>query len=102
VWFAGHWGFQWYAERAGASPVTLLPPLPQPGETVVVSEIDFPRFTKSETPHKVLQSLCYPSSAVGRVMDFQGRAGFFSSPYGYLPWKWGSRQASCFEVWRVE
>jgi hypothetical protein len=102
AWFAGHWGFQWYAEQAGATPVTLQPPLPQPGDIVVVSQIDFPRFARSATAHKVLESLCYSSGAVGRVMDFDDRVGFFSSPYGYLPWKWGSGKASCFEVWRAE
>jgi hypothetical protein len=103
VWFAGHWGFQWYAELAGASPLTMEPPFPLPGDTIVVSEIDFPfsvnRFSKSRT---VLRQFCYASSPFGRVMDFRGRAGFFSSPFGYLPWVGGSGEASCFEVWRVE
>ena len=40
VWFAGHWGFQWYAEHAGALPATLGPPAPQPGDIVVISKID--------------------------------------------------------------
>ncbi len=102
VWFAGHWGFQWYAEEAGASPATLDPPMPNPGDTIVVSEIDFSRFARGDTPRKVLRQFCYPSSGVGRVMDFQARAGFFSSAYGFLPWVWGSGEASCFEVWRAE
>jgi hypothetical protein len=102
VWFAGHWGFQWYAEAAGASPVTIEPPLPQSGDTVIVSEIDFPRFAREWTGRRVLRRVCYASSSVGRVMDFEARLGFFSSPYGYLPWKWGSRESNCFEVWRIE
>jgi hypothetical protein len=102
VWFAGHWGFQWYAELAGASPVTMEPPLPQPGEIIVVSEIDFPFFVRGWTHYRVLEHLCYASIPLGRVMDFEGRAGFFSSPFGYLPWIWGSGEASCFEVWKVE
>ena len=102
VWFSGHWGFQWYAEHAGASAATLQLPLPKRGDTVVVSEIDFPFFAHNWTDRRVLERLCYPSSRWGRVMDYEGRAGFFSSPFGYLPWVWGSREASCFEVWRVE
>jgi hypothetical protein len=102
VWFSGHWGFQWYAELAGASPATLAPPLPHVGDRIVVSEIDFPFFAQRWSNRRVMQRLCYPSSGIGRVMDFQGRAGFFSSPFGYLPWVWGSGEASCFEVWRVE
>jgi hypothetical protein len=102
VWFAGHWGFQWYAELAGASPVTLEAPSPQPGDTVVVSQIDFPRFAHDWTGRRVIRRFCYASGSVGRVMDFDARVGFFSSPYGYLPWKWGARESNCFEVWRIE
>jgi hypothetical protein len=102
VWFAGHWGFQWYAEKAGASPATLEGRSPNPGDTIVVSEIDFSRYSRSEIPRKVVRQFCYTSSGVGRVMDFQARAGFFSSPYGYLPWVWGAGEASCFQVWKAE
>jgi hypothetical protein len=102
VWFAGNWGFQWYAERAGAAPATLDPPVPQSGDTIVVSEIDLPVFPRRWTNRTVLRSFCYPSSRLGRVMDLKNRAGFFSSPFGYWPWIWGSGEASCFQVWRVE
>ncbi len=102
VWFAGHWGFQWYAEKAGAVPVTVQPPMPEPGDSIVVSQIDFPFFVRKWTHPKVLRHVCYPSSKWGRVMDFDARAGFFSSPFGYLPWVWGSGDASCFDVWDVE
>jgi hypothetical protein len=102
VWFAGHWGFQWYAEKAGASPVTSHAPLPQLGDTIVVSEIDFPIFAQTWTRRRVERHFCYASSKFGRVMDFEARAGFFSSPFGYLPWVWGSGEPSCFEVWKVE
>ncbi len=37
VWFLGRWGFQWYAERAGARPVTLTAPFPARGDEVVVA-----------------------------------------------------------------
>jgi hypothetical protein len=99
VWFAGHWGFQWYAELAGASPVTLQPPFPQPGDIIVVSEIDLPRFPRTWTSRKVLRRLSYPNG-VGRVMDIQAHVGFFSSIFGILPWIPGSGEANSFEVWK--
>ena len=97
VWFAGHWGFQWYAEEMGASPMTLEPPLPQTGETIVVSEIDQSYIPRTWTHRTVVQHLCYPTSRIGRVMDSEGGAGFFSNPSGYLPWVWGSGDENCFE-----
>jgi hypothetical protein len=102
VWFAGHWGFQWYAELAGASPMTLDPPRPQPGETVVVSLIDLSSISQKWTARKVVRHFCYISSPMGRVMDPRAGAGFFSNPFGYLPWVWGRGRESCFEVWEAE
>jgi hypothetical protein len=103
VWFAGHWGFQWYAERAGASPMTLEPPRPRTGDTIIASEIDQALIARQPPANlRVIERLCHPSSRIGRVMDLGGGAGFFSNRFGYLPWVWGSREASCFEVWKAE
>jgi hypothetical protein len=102
VWFAGHWGFQWYAELAGASPVTLLPPFPGRGDIIVVSEIDFPHFPQKWSARTVLQRVPDTGHGIGRVMDAEAGVGFFSTPWGYLPWAWGPGRTSRFEVWRVE
>ena len=85
VWFAGHWGFQWYAEDAGAEPVTRRPPLPRPGDIVVVSLADYPRFANEWTSRTVLDRVPYTGNAIGRIMDLSAGAGFFSSRFGYLP-----------------
>jgi len=102
VWFAGHWGFQWYAEDAGAEPVTRRPPLPQPGDIIVVSEADYPLFAQDWTARTVLDRVPYTSDSVGRIMDLAAGAGFFSNRFGYLPWAPGAGEANRFEVWRVE
>ncbi len=102
VWFAGHWGFQWYAEEAGAQPVTRRPPLPQPGDIIVVSLADYPLFASQWTSRTVLDELPYTGSAIGRVMDVSAGAGFFSNHFGYLPWFPGAGEATRFEVWKVE
>jgi hypothetical protein len=102
VWFAGHWGFQWYAESAGAMPVTVEAPLPERGDIIVVSEIDFPRFARQWSARQVIQSVVYPGNGVGRVMDSNAGAGFFSTPWGYLPWIGGSGDTNRYEVWKVE
>lgn len=102
VWFSGHWGFQWYAEQAGAMPVTLEDPLPQKGDVIVVSTIDLPQFPRRFTARKVIQRVTYPGDGIGRVMDIQARAGFFSNQWGYLPWIWGRGATNRYEVWEVE
>lgn len=106
VWFVGHWGFQWYAENAGARHVTLTPPYPAPGDVVVVS-------AASGRSDQVLGMLArtYPSSVVvermsdatpgGRIMNKRLGVGFFSNVSGYLPWTWSSSVIDEFTVWEV-
>jgi hypothetical protein len=38
IWFAGHWGFQYYAEQAGMLPLLPTDERPRPGEWVVVPD----------------------------------------------------------------
>ena len=41
VWAAGQWAFLAYAEDAGARALANTPPLPEPGDTIVVSRLDY-------------------------------------------------------------
>ncbi|HYW45518.1 MAG TPA: glycosyltransferase family 39 protein [Bryobacteraceae bacterium] len=100
VWFAGQWGFHWYAEAAGAKPAVWLGITPNTGDIIVVSLIDVPAFARNWTRKRVIQRVAYDSG--GRVMDMDAGAGFFSNVYGYLPWVWAKGDANVFEVWRVE
>jgi 4-amino-4-deoxy-L-arabinose transferase-like glycosyltransferase len=108
VWITPHWGFQWYAERAGGRPMTLQPPHPAPGDLVVTSD---------NTDQSVLVlralSLSYPGrlqqlarieerAQGGRVMDAGLNAGFFSNNWGFLPWAWGDGLVDGFDLLRIE
>ncbi|MFZ3207693.1 MAG: hypothetical protein WA140_02525 [Geobacteraceae bacterium] len=107
VWFVGHWGFQWYAENAGARPVTLNPPYPLPGDLIVVSIAS----CRSDELLKMMSSL-YPritqvsrledSRSGGRLMNKKLGAGFYSTVSGYWPWGWGDTLIDQFTLWRVE
>jgi 4-amino-4-deoxy-L-arabinose transferase-like glycosyltransferase len=100
VWFAGHWGFHWYAEAAGARPAVWLGEVPQPGDTVVVAAIDDYFFARNWQSKQVTGR--FPYDSAGRVMDRRAGAGFFSNGYGYLPWAWSKGEANVFEIWKIE
>jgi hypothetical protein len=102
VLFAGHWGFQWYAERAGAAPATLAPETPAPGDSIVASFIDRTIFLRKWSARRLIETKIYPGNGIGVVMDSEAGAGFFSNPWGYLPWARGSGRANLYEVWEVE
>ena len=101
VWFNGHWGFQWYAEKAGARPLTATPPHPHWGDLVIAS-----RHAEGELmsalPNRRLVQAMDDTRPGGRVMSRALHAGFFSNGWGYLPWAWGRDPVDRYEVWSIE
>ncbi len=117
MWFVGHWGFQWYAERAGGRQVTRTPPYPEPGDFIVVSlrcaeeepiiPINAPghpfavTLSPSQAPHLMQVDYLDDRRPGGRIMDRRLGVGFFSNLMGYWPWAWSSALVDQFTVWRV-
>ncbi len=107
VWFVGRWGFQWYAEKAGARPATLTPPFPSSGDAVAVSVAS----ARSEEVLSMIGSRCAQLTQVayledaspgGRLMNKRLGAGFYSNASGYLPWVWGDSIIDAIVVWQIE
>jgi len=107
VWFVGSWGFQWYAENAGAHAVTLTPPYPLPGDLIVVS-LASPRNDKvldmlsRQYPHISQVAFLADASPGGRIMNKRLNAGFYSNASGYLPWVWSDSMVDQVTVWLLE
>ncbi|MFA6092730.1 MAG: hypothetical protein WCU88_11825 [Elusimicrobiota bacterium] len=101
VWFAGHWGFQWYAEKAGARCLTALPPHPLRGDLVVSTEHSFGRTIELFSNRKELSDLVDLTPG-GRIMDQSLGAGFYSNAWGCLPWAWGSTEIDRFVLWEIQ
>ena len=107
VWFVGHWGFQWYAERAGGRPVTITPPFPSKGDLVVVSlnsepGREIPALLERMYPRTTHLARVEEFEPGGRAMDTSVRAGFFSQAWGYKPWAWGRGVVDRFDLRRLE
>jgi hypothetical protein len=101
VWYVGHWGFQWYAERAGARFFPIQPPFPGEGDLVVASAMSEPHIVVGEMDALVPVGRLESREAGGRVMDRASGAGFFSNSWGYLPWSWGDGLVERFDVLQV-
>ncbi|MBI5545259.1 MAG: glycosyltransferase family 39 protein [Deltaproteobacteria bacterium] len=103
VWFWGHWGFQFYAERAGARPLTLSPPHPRSGDAVIVDDGALPN------DHQGLDLPVEFENRVGTLVhDWPGPrlmaagAGYFSTHWGFLPISWGTKALDRFDVYEVQ
>lgn len=108
VWFAANWGFQWYALRAGGSPVTLAPPYPEPGDLLVTAEkTDAAPRIKHLLSQRYGQRVRHLARledrrSGGRHMDTALGVGFYSNAWGHLPWIWSDNLLDAFDLWRVE
>jgi hypothetical protein len=101
VWFNGHWGFQWYAERAGAKALTRTPPHPNWGD-LVVSSLHAENELMGAMPRRRRIGLLDDTQGGGRLMDRAVGAGFFSNGVGYLPWAWGTTPVDRYELWSID
>jgi hypothetical protein len=96
VWYSGHWGFQWYAEAAGAR---HLNESAQVGDRVVASPYRMGALRR--WPRRRVAALPGGSEPGGRVMDGELGVGFYSNEWGYLPWWWSSNEVDRFHVWEI-
>jgi hypothetical protein len=97
VWFDGTWGFQWYADHAGARPMSSEGPQPQPGDIVVAGQEA--RLVRSVHNKQLLERRTFDDPG-GRIIARP--AGFFSNvAWGPLPWVWGHKPLSPIEAWRI-
>jgi 4-amino-4-deoxy-L-arabinose transferase-like glycosyltransferase len=99
VYYSGHWGFQWYAEAAGARALLSRHPRLRAGDVIVFSSSREGRLPPRQ--RRLVQRLRDESGAGGRVMQHDAGAGFFSNNWGYLPWSWGAEPIDEYEVWQI-
>lgn len=96
VWSDGSWGFQWYATKAGARPMSYEDS-PAPGDIVVVG---LNGWLARKLPHKTLLEEIRFDEPGGRIV-FKS-AGFYSNNgWGPLPWLWSRRPLSSIQVWQI-
>jgi hypothetical protein len=107
VWYIGHWGYQWYAENAGARPVTLTPPYPAQNDLIVMSHetaLSEPvlNMVSSRYPYLTPVTHFEDYQPGGRIMNESIGVGFFSNVFGYWPWVWSNTRIDRFTVLRVD
>lgn len=87
VWFAGHWGFQYYMQQSGARPYDQQANLAQPGETLIVPDNNSNIF--EPPPDLITQVVELPiPRGVTTSRNLRG-AGFYADLWGPLPYSFG-------------
>ncbi|MFM7200950.1 MAG: hypothetical protein ACKO6N_09190 [Myxococcota bacterium] len=96
-YFVGHWGMQYYLERAGALPLSERePPLLKPGDQLVSAGHPWPQQPEHLPPRRVLGRWPVTPWPGLWTVSLEGRGCFYAfllapgpTP-AYLPFAWGS------------
>jgi len=100
AWFLGHWGFQYYMERAGVRPVDLANGHLAAGDLLFAAENN----ATPELPRQsiaVLEVLELPIAGWISTMSVVAHAGLHSSVFGPIPFAIGTPPKEHFLVARV-
>jgi hypothetical protein len=100
VWANGEWGFEWYALKAGAIPVSNQHPYPSAGD-VLVSSSAAPHIPLELFPNRHLLATISEKSRFGRIMDYSAGTGFYSNGFGYFPWVFSKTESETVSVWTI-
>jgi hypothetical protein len=101
VWAGGQWAFLAYAEDAGARALANTPPLPNPGDYIVVSRLDYYGKLDRLPIRRELLSTRTDSRCGVFVLNRHFGAGFFSNRFGYLPFAIGCGEVNAYDLYRV-
>lgn len=101
VWAGGQWAFLAYAEDAGAKALANTPPLPEPGDYVVISRLDYyGKFERLPINRELLNT--QPDERCGAfVLNRRLKAGFYSIRFGYLPFAIGCAEVNAYDLYRI-
>jgi hypothetical protein len=101
VWAGGQWAFLGYAEDAGAKALGNTPPLPEPGDTIVVSRLDYYGMLDRLPIHRELLNTQTDRRCGAFVLNRRFRAGFYSNRFGYLPFAIGCGELNVYDLYKV-
>ena len=101
VWAGGQWAFLYYAQRAGAKALANQPPLPQSGDAIVISRLDYYGML-DRLPLDLDLVRVKPDTRCGVfILNRPHAAGFYSIRFGYLPFALGCGEVNRYDVYRV-
>jgi hypothetical protein len=89
LWFQGHWGFQYYMQQFGGTPVDFKNSPLKLGDLVAVPSNNTNLLPPD--PDKSVLADTFTASGLGwlATMDATSGAGFYSSVWGPLPFAFG-------------
>ncbi|HEY6141421.1 MAG TPA: glycosyltransferase family 39 protein [Thermoanaerobaculia bacterium] len=101
MWFEGHWGFQFYMQRAGAVPFGFDETLHGKDLLVTPSTNTLLLHDVQRPPHRVIEVVQIPLSVPAATVSNPMKAAFYSDYMGPLPYVFGTPPAETYTVRRL-
>ena len=99
LWYEGHWGFQYYMKRAGASAMDYTHPGLRPGDHVVVPADNTNLQPPDPQLSAVVDTFTAPVSGWMTTFNAWTGAGFYAASMGPLPFSIGPVPAETVTVY---
>ncbi|MBI5249438.1 MAG: glycosyltransferase family 39 protein [Desulfomonile tiedjei] len=101
LWFQGHWGFQYYMQSLGASPVDFHSSQFKAGDVMVIPMGNASlREPRADWFEQISEYECMPCRWV-TTSQRRLSAGFYSDGWGWLPFAFGPVEAERFLIFRA-
>jgi hypothetical protein len=90
VWFQGHWGFQYYMQRAGGRPFDFSNRVAKSQDWLIIPAKSSGILVIAENEAETVREIWVPSCSWLTTLDHYAGAGFYASHFGPLPFAFGS------------
>jgi hypothetical protein len=101
LWFQGHWGFQYYMQESGWSPVDFKSSPLKPGDLVAVPSNNTNLLPPDPAKSTLLDTFAADGFSAVATMDSAAGAGFYSSVWGPLPFAFGRMPPEIVRVYQL-
>ena len=101
MFFQGHWGFQYYMEKAGALPVDYTSTDIQTGELVIVPRNNT-AILRPNPVFKLVEVMAFSHNSIVATMNPARSSGFYDSNIGTIPYSFGKPIHEIYLVYRMQ
>lgn len=101
IWFQGHWGFQYYMEKAGKKALDRSVSVPMPGDLVIVASESPSVFDFSVDLVRLVETLEYTPNVRYSTMNLAAGAGFYAALDNPFPFSIGYIDPERYYVFKV-
>ena len=102
VWFEGHWGFQYYLEKAGGKAIDLNDPKKASGDILIIPANASNLYEPPMDLVRLLAKVDYLPDAHCATMNNLAGAGFYASVHGPLPFVIGQIEPDRFYIFQYQ